>query len=249
MVHPQAEFRIIFQKGICPRRSTACIIGCVRRGRSRAPIDGRTASRIRDLHAIAHHLGDQFDVWRFATAGAGTGKLEQRLFKLAAFHRIDADRIFLVRQADHIIPIIVFFKMVFTVFHLDRFFAGGTGQDADTAARAIGSGNLDPVFIVFVRAHPVQEFHTFRGIGCLVFCGQERPDGGMRTNKGALIALDAFLRVPDRYLYRDFAFLVFRRPLRESTVSAVHKGADRQLVAFHPFHHAGDVADKIRFFS
>ena len=29
----------------------------------------------------------------------------------------------------------------------------------------------------------------------------------MRTNKGALIALDAFLRVPDRYLDGNFALM------------------------------------------
>ena len=82
----EAKFGVILEQGIRPCRAAPFVILRPGRHRQAAAIDRRAAGGVGDLRAVAKKLRQEPEVWRFATAGAGAGELEQRLQKLDAAH-------------------------------------------------------------------------------------------------------------------------------------------------------------------
>src|SRR5688572_16449560 len=86
----QAELGVVLEQRVGPRRAAAIVVRAIRRGRQVAAVDRRAPRGIGNEKPVAEELGEQLHVRRLATAGAGTGELEQRLEELRALD-VDAD--------------------------------------------------------------------------------------------------------------------------------------------------------------
>src|SRR4051812_5838761 len=84
--HPETEpeLRVVLEQRVRPGRSPSVSIGRVRRARQVATVNRRTAGGVGNQQPVAEQLGEQLQVRRFATAGAGARVLEQRLEELRA---------------------------------------------------------------------------------------------------------------------------------------------------------------------
>ena len=82
----EAEFGIVLEQRVVPRRSAPVGADLPGMRRQVAAIDRRAAGGVGDLQPVAEKLADQLDVGRLAAAGAGAGELEQRLEELHAAH-------------------------------------------------------------------------------------------------------------------------------------------------------------------
>ena len=58
----QAEFGVVFEQRVGPRRSAALVVGAVGRGGQVAAVDGGAAGGVADHHAVAEELRDQLEV-------------------------------------------------------------------------------------------------------------------------------------------------------------------------------------------
>ena len=76
--HAESELGVILEQGVGPGGTAALGVHRVRRGGQIASVDGRAAGGVAANGPVAEQLGHQFDVGRFAAAGAGAGELEQR---------------------------------------------------------------------------------------------------------------------------------------------------------------------------
>ena len=75
----------------CTRPGRSLRVGGPRRGGQVAAVDRRATGGVGHDRPVAEQLAHQFQVRRFAAAGAGARELEQRLRELRAFHRVDSD--------------------------------------------------------------------------------------------------------------------------------------------------------------
>ena len=101
----EPELRVVLEQAVAPRRTTALVVGAVRRRGQVASVDAAATGGVGDQHVVAEQLGEELEVWRLATAGACTAELEQRTTQLACLHRrrIPLRRIGLV-QAQECVP-------------------------------------------------------------------------------------------------------------------------------------------------
>ena len=81
---PEAELGVVLEQRVRPGRPAACRVLRPRRGRQVAAVDRGAAGGVGDGRPLPEQLGQQLEVGRLATAGAGAGELEERLEELGA---------------------------------------------------------------------------------------------------------------------------------------------------------------------
>ncbi len=149
----KTEFGVVLKERVGPGDAAAVVVGGVGRGGQIAAVDRGATGGVGDDRAISEELGEQLDVRSFAAAGAGAGELEERLEDL---HVLDlVDRKLLARslgQGEEEVPVAGFALANLRLRdHVDGpvlGFALGLGRagfDAESAAGAVFSGNLQGV--------------------------------------------------------------------------------------------------------
>ena len=247
--HTKAVFSRIFKEGVGPGDTVAFAVLAIGRRRSRTTIDGGAARRIGDLHAFAEELADQLEVRSFTAARAGAGELEERLFKLAALDGALIHRIGFARQAVAVFPVFSLFRMIVQRLHREGLLFGRADVGAGAAARAVKSGGLNTIAILIVRLRALFGHEALRRVLRFFFREEEGANDGVRADVGALVALNAVVRIPDRDIHGDTAFLELCGSGGEGAVFASHKGGNRKRVTLLSIHHVGDIGDEIRHFA
>ena len=104
----EAEFRVVLEQRIAPRRAAAAFVRRVRRGRQVAAVDRGAARRVGDDRAVAEQLREHLDVRRLAAARARAAELKQRLQQLllAQRGRLDLAPVEF-RQREEKIPVVM----------------------------------------------------------------------------------------------------------------------------------------------
>src|SRR5712691_11771590 len=80
--HAEAEFRIVFEQRIGPRRPAALGVHGIGRGWQITAVDRRTARGVGDQQAIAEELRKELDVWSLTATSARSGELHEWLKQL-----------------------------------------------------------------------------------------------------------------------------------------------------------------------
>ena len=199
--HAETELGIVLEQRIVPGRPPALGVGRVRRGRQVATVDRRTAGGIGDQHAVAEQLRGEPDVRRFATADAGTGKLEERRQQHGAGHGAALDDApVVVRQLEEELPVFRFLRtqrrLLGHVQGLARdigLVADRADLDAQRAARAILGRHLVADVparrvILAARRHVLERRRGVLGQFSREGLGADRR---MRADEDALAALRA----------------------------------------------------------
>ena len=251
--HAQPEFGIVFEQGIRPRRAAAFPIHRVRRGRQVAAVDRRASGGIGDQQTVAKKLREEFDVGRFAAAGASAGKFEERLEKLRVFHLSVGNALAVeFGQRKEKLPVGALLLAERCLhFHVDglmfHFALALSRADFHTqaAAGAVFRRNLEGVTqgckFAPARLGGLEGGRRVRQEQGIVDFGANH---GVRANHHALPALDTKLCVPNRNLLRDIALFPLRGGGRESAVDG--QGADGQGVAVSGDDRADNLAHKGR---
>ena len=220
----------------------------VRHGRCAAAPDGGAARGVGDHHAVAEELRDELGVRRLAAAGAGAGELDERLLELAANDRLFLHRVLLRRdffRVDAVVEVsLLCLEVVVKRRHVERL--DRADLRAVAAAEAVHRGDSHREVVILDGA-------DFLGREALRCCSElfvrreDRADGSVRADIGALVAADALLGVPDWHVDGRAALLVGGAAERVRTVGAVAgELRDRQLVAFLAVHDLLDLGDELR---
>ena len=246
--HAEAELRVVLEQGVRPG-GTASVGAGRPRGRGQvAAVDRRASGGVGNQQPIAHELGEELQVRRLPAPGARARELEARRQLLRPLDRLGADRggIGIGDRQEEVPGGALVVEVVELRAHVDRLVldlllaAGGADIDADPAARAIVGGHLDrhpsSRALAVLPLLVLERLRGTLGLGRLVDLHADR---GMRAHEGALRAVDADRRIPDRDLPRDRPPLPPRRIGREGAVD--RERAHREQVALardHPGGHA-----------
>ena len=151
--HAEAEFRVVLEQRVRPRRPAPVAVRRERRGRQVAAVNRRAARGVRHEGAVAEELREQLDVRRFAAPGARPRVLEQRLEELRRlvidFRQIDARGVGQVEKERVVVPLGVAERRLRV--HVDRFVPGvrpifgRADVHAQVAARAVLRRHLNRV--------------------------------------------------------------------------------------------------------
>ena len=243
--HAVAVFGVVFEQGVGPGRAVAeMILRIGHRRRAGAP-DRGAAGRVGDHHPVAEQLSDQLGVRRLAAAAASAGKLEQRGLELTALDGFLVQRIGLGGQRHGVIPQWSLALLRFERFHDQSFFLGWADLSTVATADAVQRRDRDAELQVF-RADGRLGGEACRSGLHFRFRRQNRPDGGMRADKGALVALDAVFDLPFRNIQSDTAFFKGGGSHREGAVLQSLERTDRQVVAFLSIHRDQQFLNKRR---
>ena len=249
----QAKLGIVFEKRVRPGRSAACCVFRPRRGGQVAAVNRRASGGVGDDGPVAEQLRHQLEIWSFAATGAGAGELEQRFLNLLLADVGDFNVAAVqFRNLEEEIPVLALGHAQRRLrHHVDRLQPGfglvldRTDFDADAAAGAVFRRYLNRVlealpFFVAGLGGLESRRRALQFFGVVNLDADDR----VRTNHGALSALDADLRIPGRDFERQVALLPFRGSGGEGAVDG--KCADRQFVAASGIDHAQHVALEFR---
>ncbi len=252
--HAQAKLGVIFEQRVGPCRAAPFGVLGPRCSGQVAAVDGRAAGGVGDDHAVAEELGHQLQIGRLTTAGASAGKLEQRLQELVVLDLIERhSRPIDVGQLLKEVPVLAL-RLAHgrrIVDHVDRLVLrlalvfDRADLVAQGTAGAILDRGLQRVELVFVLLKARRG--RFKGRGRVFQEGRIvdlEADDAVRTDQGALAALDADLLIPLRHFGSDVTLF----PLRcAGGVGSVHRqGADGQQVTQASHHPCRDVLDERR---
>ena len=251
--HAQTEFSVVLEQGVCPSRAMTLVVLGVRHSRSTAAPDGGAARSIGHHHAVTEELGHELSIRRLTAACAGAGELEERLFKLGAQNRRLLHRVLLRRNLLGIYTIIeellLGFELIIQRLHIERLHRADLCAVA--AAQAVHGGNSYREVIILDGLRLFGR-EAFRSILEFFFRREYGTDSSMRADEGALVAADALVRIPNRYIDSRTAFFESSTADRERTIYHVfRKLGNRQLVAFltvHDFLNFGDEGRSIFLF-
>ncbi len=230
-VHAVAEFRIVFEQAVRPSGAVAVFVDRVGACRGGTAVDRGAARRVRDDHAVAEHLGDDFDVRRLSASRASARELEEGLIELAALDRrpLDGRGVGLLDFL-RIIPVFgIGIDYVFQRHHDERFVALHAGADirAHAAAHAIQRRYLHTELRALQSGGGLGD----KGIGlCRRIVDHDGADTCVRADEGALVALDAVFSDPLRHFYGDAALFKLGRADGNGAVRIERGGG--QLIAF-----------------
>ena len=245
----QTELRIVFEKRVRPGGTAA---GCVfrpGRGGQVAAVNRRASGSVGNDGPVAEQLRHQLEIWSFAATRAGAGELEQRFLNLLLADVGDLNVAAVqFRDLEEEVPVVALGHAQRRLrHHVDRLepcfglVLDRTNLDADAATGAIFRRHLNrvlealPFFVAglggFERLRSALQFFRVVNLDA---------DDRMRTNHGALSALNADLRIPGRDFERQVALLPFRGSGGKSAVD--WKCAHRQFVATSRIDHAQHVA-------
>ena len=132
-------------------------------------------------------------------------------------------------------------------FHDQCGFGCLTDVGAVAAAQAIQRRYLYPVLVfVQVFAGGLQCVEAVGGLH-LLFLGQQHwADGRMRADKGTLVTLDTFIRLPLRHMGGYATFLISRCAGGEGAVFHACESADRQVISLTLGHGQQYLVDEFR---
>ena len=231
----KAELGVIFKQGVSPCGTKALLINGVRSCRGRTSPDRRTSSSIGNEHAIAEQLSGQLGVRSFAAACTGAGELKQRLLELAALNSGVLE--FFVdfwfnRQVEAIGKYFLLLGLAVQGCQRQSLVALLTRAYIDTASAtgAVHHRNSHTELVARHTGH-IQQLGCSGSLGSFVRSHNDRTDNCMRTNIRTEVTLNTIVRVPNRNINSDTAFLVSRGAYREHTVYIFLKGGNRKLVA------------------
>ncbi len=242
----QAELGVVLEERIAPGRPPPVPVAGVGRRRQVGAVDGGAPGGVGDEGPVAEKLRQQLDVGGLAAAGAGPGKLEERLEQLGGLDAVEPQQPAVVlRQLEEETEILPLGEADRGLrHHVDRLalrllaVARGTHLHAHPAAGAILGGDLDAVHHARLEIAPLR-LHVLEGGGRLLqvpgVVGLD-PDARVGARQGALAALDAGVRIPRGDFQGDIALLPPGGSRRESPVHG--EGAHREAVP-HPLDDAG----------
>ena len=246
-MHAQAEFGVVLEEGVLPGRTVAFGVLAERRGREGGAVDRRAARGVGDHHAVAEELGDGLDVRGLAATGAGTRELEERLGELRVLDigGLGGDVFLVAHVGVQVIEVGLFGSLAVEALHHEGLLLGRAHVGAVAATRAVERRDLHREGIVLELGDAGFALDALRGFLGLGGGHQERTDGGVRADEGALVALDAVGRVPLRNHDGRAALLIGCRTGGNRTVHHVAgEGAHRKVVAVLGGDHVGHVADE-----
>ena len=236
---------IVLEQGVAPCRTALCdTVDGIRSSGSRAAPDGRASGSVRDIHSLAEELSDETCVRGLGTACAGAGEFKQRLFELAVLEEREGGGL-LRNVFNAVIEYSLLCRLGLLGLHYESSLFGsagslclcGDGADvhaesaAHTVKRADSHCELKPCNVLAEGLCGVSDVPGSRL--CLFLVQEVGTDGGMRTYKCALVALDAVFGDPFRNVNRDSALLVCGCALRIGTVCAVPECRNREGIAEH----------------
>ena len=218
--HAEAEFGVVLEQRVAPGRAAPGAVDGVGRARQVAAVDGGAAGGVGDQHAVAEQLRREPDVGRLAAAGAGAGKLEQRVEQHGAGDGAVLERTAVelgqAQEEGEVVALLVAQRHDRRHVHRAPADVGlvvdRAGLDAVAAAGAVlrrhlvadvGAGGE---FLALRR-------HVLEGRRCVGSgFGTEgaRADRGVRADEHALAALGAEVGLPHRNFQRDVALFVLR---------------------------------------
>ena len=247
-VHAVAVLRIILEQGVGPCRAATLFVGAVGGSCAGAAPDGGTTGGVGNVHTVAEELGDQTCVAGFGAACAGTGELKQRLLELAA---LDGQILDLVLRSDlgnHVVEHVLLCQLALLRDHGDGL--GRADADADAAAHAVQRGNGHGELIDTLALAGLDRTDLCAlGSGSGLSLGEhEGTDGGVRADKGAVVALDALVGVPFGNGDGNAALLVSGSAQLKLAVHMIDEGGNRQAVAVHLVDGEEDVLDHLHEF-
>ena len=122
---------------------------------------------------------------------------------------------------------------------------GRTHLNTERTTRTIFGCDLNGEFVAFeVRSFEVRALEGFGGVVEVFGVVHLGPNGCVRTDKGALVALNTDARIPNRNLQRQVTLL----PLggSDGPRSINRKSADRKLISLVRQHHPNHISNKFR---
>ena len=252
VAHAEAEFGVVFEQRVRPGRAAAVLIDGVRRRGQVAAVNRGAAGGVGDVGAVAEELRHQLDVGRFAARGAGAGEFDERRHELRVADRVAELRAVRIGKIHEEVPVL---RLGFAQRRLGRhhervarrivLVLAGADVRADRAARAVFRSDLDGE----QRSREVLrlEGHALEGFGGARlerFRVELRADRGVRTDRHALVALNAEFRIPDGNLVGEVALFETRRRGGELAVRG-HRGR-RDEVALVRDHHRLHALEEFR---
>ena len=240
--HAIAVLGVVLKERVVPGRAVTFGVGGVGSGRGGVAPDRGATGGVGHKHAVAKELRHQAGVAGLGAAGAGAGELKQRLGKLAELD-VGLDQVALLGDVGlAVVEDLLLVELLADVDHGER--ALGALADADAAAHAVERGDGQRV-LGGVGALGAEKFEQVGALGSSrsLLVGQRvGPDGGVRADVGAAVALDALGLIPVRDLDAHAALLVGRGAQLPLAVGVVHEDRDGQAVAVHAAHRLHDGA-------
>ena len=233
--HTVTELCVVLEEGVVPSRSLSLLVRRVRRGRRAVAPNRGAAGCIRNVHSVAEELGDKLCVRGLTAACTSARELKERLLELRA---LDGARLellndfLLLRKRNRIIKERLLVRILRERLHDKRLVLHIARADicAAAAARAVEDGDIDCELVA--RHHlEIRHLHAFRRLLRLFLGHCNRANRSVRADIGALRALDAGIRIPNRNIDRDTALLESSGAVRRSTVHIIHECGNRELVA------------------
>ncbi len=184
--HPEAVLGVVLEEGVTPGRTLTAAVDAVGHGREGPAVDGGAAGRVGDNHPVPEELGNEPHVGGLAAAGAGAGKLEERLQELAALECLGIDTLGVDRQGVKEGDILHLAGLAFLDQrpHLERLGLGGAGLHAAAATDTVLDIDLDLVLqLLVVLGGGLDRLEGGRGVlhvgridllGPIVACGQTK---------------------------------------------------------------------------
>ena len=245
-VEAVAELGGVFEQGVVPGGAEAVLVGAIGRGRGRSAPNGRATRSVGDHHAFAKELGDELDVGRFAATRARAGELKQRLLELAALEAVALHHVALEGHGFAELLVGHFHAgLAVQRLHHQGLFLGGADVGAVAAAHAVERIDLHAEGQAFeLLALGGQGGEGLGGLLQLGLGGKHRADGGVRADKGALVALDAVVLDPLGHHYCHAALFELAGGGGEGAVGV--EGAHGQGVALLRQDGPHDVLNELR---
>ena len=233
---------VVLKEAHGPGGAEALLVRAVGGGGGGAAVGGGAAGGVGDVHAVAEELGHQLDVGRLAAARAGAGELEVGLRELGGFHVSGADGVLFDLHVLHSEgPVGGLLQLAVQGLHGQGAVLGEAHVDAAAATGAVVGRDLRPVGVGLesLGGNGLEALGLLR---LLAGVQQNGPDGGVGADQGALVALDALRRVPDRNLHGGAPLFVLGGPGGPGAVlqTVLDHGGNRQavaLLAVHDLHH------------
>lgn len=196
------------------------------RDATRITPDRGAAGCVRDIETIAEELGEQARVLRLCATSAGTGELEQRLLELAGF---DVGRTGKLGLLGNVGNAVVEDLLLRSSSLMGIIVSASRGQAVTQTLQPMQSSGL--IANVYLRpaslaSLPLASSSCMLAGAAATSGGVERegPDGSVWADIGAVVALNANLRVPAWNRDGNATLFVGRNAQLELTIRMVYEG-------------------------
>ena len=245
--HTETILCVVLEQRVRPCRTAALMVLRVRNGRCTGAPNGGAARCIGDHHAVSKELRDELGIRCLTAACARPREFKERLLELRAdqrclLHRDILDRD--LRRIDTVVKVLLrITELVIEQGHIKCLARADLCTVAAAKAVKCRDGDGEVHSLCGTRLH---RLHPLRCCRKLLVRRQDRTNRRMRTNKGALIALNTLLRAPYGDRDRRAALLIGCTAHGERTVLHAEDLGDLELVALLTIHDILDVRDECR---